>query len=304
MRQSKWTVLVYMAAGDSVALDANAVRDLQEMERATIGDDVAVVVQINRAWPKQPQRYRISSAGSRLERANVPDENMGDGATLLNFLTWAEGAYPADKFFLILWGHAYGLGFGRDHGDALTLGELTDALGKFQVLRGKKLELLVECLRHELPGSGVRAAEGRALSGRVPNLGAVRRLALRIDPEPGEFREGWPRPGGDHRRSLRQRREPVGDDRIALTLLDLSVAEELKDLVSKLTSAITRVIRERVRSAVDRLSQVHTAFMATVAGDIRPLVDAADLCDELMAMCGDLVHLEARGPASLQAVRG
>ena len=93
-----------MAAGDSVALDANAVRDLQEMERATIGDDIAVVVQINRAWPKQPQRYRISSGGSRLEVPNVPDENVGDGTTLLNFLTWAEATYPAKQFALILWG--------------------------------------------------------------------------------------------------------------------------------------------------------------------------------------------------------
>jgi Clostripain family len=297
-----WTVLVYMAAGDSVALDANAVRDLQEMERATIGDDIAVVVQINRAWPKQPQRYRISSGGSHLEVPNVPDENMGDGTTLLNFLTWAAGAYPADKFFLILWGHAYGLGFGRDHGDGLTLSELTATLGKFQTLREKKLELL-----------GANACAMSYLEAAFELREAVLYLVASQISVPFA---GWPYDSILSRvKSANDGRElgeiivaryvndvsPSSDDRIALTLLDLSKANGLEDLVKTLTSAITDVIREPVRSAVDRLSQIRTAFMATVAGDIRPLVDAVDLCDELMAMCDDLSDLEAREVTSLRS---
>lgn len=42
--KAKWTVMVYMAAGDGADLDANAVSDLQEMERANVGRDVNVVV--------------------------------------------------------------------------------------------------------------------------------------------------------------------------------------------------------------------------------------------------------------------
>jgi Clostripain family len=300
-RSRKWTVLVYMAAGDSVALDANAVRDLQEMERATIDDDVAVVVQINRAWPKQPQRYRVSSAGTRLVRANIPDENMGEGKTLLKFLKWAKGAYPAKKFFLILWGHAYGLGFGRDHGDGLTLSELTATLGKFQTLRKKPLELL-----------GANACAMSYLEAAFELRQAVQYLVASQISVPFA---GWPydsilsqvnlaNDGLALGKTIVDRYvndvSPSSDDRIALTLLNLSKADGLKDFVSTLTSAITLVIREPVRSAVDRLSQIRTAFMATVAGDVRPLVDAADLCDELMAMCGDLVDLEAREVASLK----
>jgi hypothetical protein len=301
MTRNKWTVAVYMAAGDSVALDANAVRDLQEMERATIGEDIAVVVQINRAWPTQPQRYRISSGSSRLEDANVPDENMGDGTTLLNFLTWAYGAHPAEQFFLILWGHAYGLGFGRDHGDGLTLGELTETLDKFRALREKKLELL-----------GANACAMSYLEAAFELRLAVRYLVASQISVPFA---GWPydsilgrvsgaKDGRELGRTIVDRYvndvSPSSDDRIALTLLDLSGANGLNDLVKKLTSAITDVIREPVASAVDRLSQIRTAFMATVAGDIRPLVDAADLCDELMAMCDDLGDLEARKVAALE----
>ena len=53
--------MVYMAAGDSHKLDTVAVRDLEEMETGTKGNDnVAVVVQINRHWPKTAQRYEIT----------------------------------------------------------------------------------------------------------------------------------------------------------------------------------------------------------------------------------------------------
>ena len=52
--------MVYMAAGDSHKLDTVAVRDLEEMEAGTKGNDnVAVVVQVNRHWPESAQRYEI-----------------------------------------------------------------------------------------------------------------------------------------------------------------------------------------------------------------------------------------------------
>jgi len=300
-RRNKWTVLVYMAAGDSVALDANAVRDLEEMERAALGDDVAVVVQINRSWPKQPQRYSISPAGSRLERGNVPDESMGDGRTLLNFLTWAEASYPADQFFLILWGHAYGLGFGRDHGDPLTLTELTETLDTFRTLRRKPLELL------GANACAMSYLEAAFQLRKVAQYLVASQISVPFAGWPYESILGRVKDATDGR-ALGQiivdryvnDVSPSSDDRIALTLLDLKAADGLETFISRLTRAITDVIREPVASAVDRLSQIRTAFMATVAGDIRPLVDAVDLCDELIAMCGDLVDLEARAVASLR----
>ena len=41
---------------------------------------------------------------------------------------------PAKRYLLVLWGHAYGLGFGRDHKDSLTLRELSKALKPFRRL--------------------------------------------------------------------------------------------------------------------------------------------------------------------------
>jgi hypothetical protein len=140
----QWTVMVYMAAEDSLQLDATAVQDLREMERAGSGESVNVVVQINRAWPDFPQRYEV---GGRLEGSllieSANSQNMGDPQSLKDFLLWAAGPkYRAKNYLLVLWGHAYGLGFGRDHDDALTLKDLDSALNAFKTYRRKKLDLL------------------------------------------------------------------------------------------------------------------------------------------------------------------
>ena len=132
-----WTVMVYMAAANSSELDAVAVEDLREMERG-VNENVNVAVQINRAWPAVPQRYKIRPGPdakrgvSEFAGVDTAGTNMGDKATLTGFLKWALSAFPADHYCLVLWGHAYGLGFGRDHGDPLTLKELREALHYFR----------------------------------------------------------------------------------------------------------------------------------------------------------------------------
>jgi hypothetical protein len=52
----------------------------------------------------------------------------GNGNVLRDFVEWTQKWYPADHSLLVLWGHAYGLGFGRDHHDPLTLPEIAGAL--------------------------------------------------------------------------------------------------------------------------------------------------------------------------------
>ena len=129
--KAKWTVMIYMAAGDDAGLDAHAVSDLQEMERAASG-------QTQRRRPDRPllaspgQRYRIDGNGAELVvgtssrrriqwavaiarqgRAAARSLNMGSGATLEAFFDWVLEHHQADRYALVLWGHAYGLGFGR-----------------------------------------------------------------------------------------------------------------------------------------------------------------------------------------------
>ena len=144
-RRPTWTVMVYMAAGNSSELDAVAVKDLKEMERG-VNKNVHVAVQINRDWPAVPQLYKIRP-GSDAKRGvtefagvDTAGTNMGDKATLTRFLKWALSEFPADHYCLVLWGHSYGLGFGRDYGDPLTLEELREALHDFREERQKHPE--------------------------------------------------------------------------------------------------------------------------------------------------------------------
>jgi hypothetical protein len=52
---------------------------------------------------------------------------------------------------LVLWGHSYGLGFGRDHGDALTMPELARALKTKK--KGYAIDILgANALRNVLRG--------------------------------------------------------------------------------------------------------------------------------------------------------
>ena len=140
-RRPNWLMMVYMQAGDTPGLDAVAVRDLREMERG-VNENVEVIVQMNRNWPDAPLRFHIARTGSGVLTnplgAAPPDTIMGTMEALADFLTIAR-KYPAQRYCLVLWGHAYGLGFGRDHDEALTLDDLRKAL---RSQNGKKLELL------------------------------------------------------------------------------------------------------------------------------------------------------------------
>ena len=90
-----WTVMVYMAAGDSAEMDDYAVRDLREMQQGA-NEHVHVAVQIKRHWPEIPQRYVITGYGRQgsseriSSRRRMPKHtDMGDRETLTDFLEWS-----------------------------------------------------------------------------------------------------------------------------------------------------------------------------------------------------------------------
>ena len=81
-------------------------------------------------------------------------------------------------------------------------------------------------------------------------------------------------------------------DRVAMTLLNIGAVKELKGLVSELALRISAAIASNTPFDSNRLAHVRTAFLATAAGDVRPLIDLYDLCEELQSLCADLAVLE------------
>jgi hypothetical protein len=303
-----WTVMIYMAAENSSELDAVAVEDLREMERGVNGN-VHVVVQINRAWPAVPQRYEIrSSRGGKQGVSKFVDEdpngtNMGAGGTLTSFLTWAVAEFPADQYCLVLWGHAYGLGFGRDHGDELTLEELRKALVAFREKRQQ----------YVAPQSG---------DGRLELLGA-NACAMSYVEAAYELRDhaeymvasqiavpyaGWPYELILRRMAEKPSAEALGrlvvdtyvshfngliaGERVTMSLLRLrALSEDLsellalrdvrnfKDLIQKFALALQEESRLGGPFG-DRRAYVRDVFLAAASGDVRPLIDLKDLCHD------------------------
>lgn len=277
-----WTFMVYMAAGDSHKLDTVAVRDLEEMEVGTTGNqNVGVVVQINRHWPKSAQRYEVTDGQTTLLKQLAGRTDMGDGQTLSAFLTKvvATPRLQAKNYCLVLWGHAFGVGFGRDGGDALLLPELKSALDEFRKARmGKPLELLggnacslsyLEAAFELKDVASLMVASqitvpfagwpyGAILSRIGHDTGPIALAKLIVDTYVTQFDD---LPGGE---------------RLAMTMLNLAHAgvcgQELRTLASS--------IHDQISGGFDTttMAALRDTFMGAAAGDVRPLIDLTTLC--------------------------
>jgi subtilisin-like proprotein convertase family protein len=115
-RLPNWTVMVYLDADNN--LEANGLGDFLEM--ATVGSnaDLNIVVQFDRTasfatgygdWADT--RRGLVSTGSVPDTSwgtSIGEANMGDPNTLLSFVDWATGDYPALNYALVLWDHGSG----------------------------------------------------------------------------------------------------------------------------------------------------------------------------------------------------
>jgi hypothetical protein len=300
----KWTVMVYMPAEDNAELDTVAVQDLREMERGASGN-AHVIVQINRAWPDSFQRYEVRPSKkdptrkhSVLLERDDDVTNMGEKATLEGFLKWAIELFPAEHYFLVLWGHAYGLGFGRDHGDKLTLRELREALATFRSKRNESdrqykrqsdgmLELLGAnaCAMSYLEAAWELRASAQYLVASqisVPFAGwPYESILRRVDDSTDPTALG--RLVVDlyvsHYNSL------IRGDRVAMSLLNLQnleppsqETENLKQRLERFANEIRQAAFSNGNAGAKGRAHVRDIFIGAAAGDVRPLIDLDDLC--------------------------
>ncbi len=118
--RKKWTILVYI--GGDTDLEGAAIEDINEMEQIGSTNDVNIVVQIDRHsghdtsngnWTTARRYYITRDTDTNTINStmicDLGEVNMGDPATLQDFIVWTKTQYPADRYFLILWDH--GLGF-------------------------------------------------------------------------------------------------------------------------------------------------------------------------------------------------
>jgi hypothetical protein len=285
--------MVFMAASrdDDGQTERAAIRDLREMGRVDPGP-VNVVVQIDRVWPGSPERYQIKQdeiipisparkPGTAVPLTGVqrnPDDRTSSGNpnVLLNFLEETRDRFPKQNYLLVLWGHSFGLGFGRDHGDALTIHELSTALEHFAA-RGEPLELL-----------GTNACAMAYVEAVFELRNAARYL---IASELTMPFSGWPFATVLQRLAHEPKMSPSvlgemivnefvqsynGRD-VSLSLIDLTKANtSLLDAVALLAGTLNAGLK-----SPDTSSAIAEAFLDTAHGDVRPLIDVVDLCARL-----------------------
>lgn len=153
-RLPRWTVMVYLAADNTLAIPG--VFDLDEMEAAGSHPDVRVAVQAEFSPTQLAQvgcgsqcfnrpnfntfRYVVpQTPGAGVRGPNGPvidigNRNMVDPAELSQFIAWAKATQPAERYALVLWNHGGGYtGLIEDVTSGgtrlMSLAELRSALG-------------------------------------------------------------------------------------------------------------------------------------------------------------------------------
>ena len=104
----KWTFMVYLAGDNN--LEEYGTIDLGEMKRVGSTADLSLVAQFDCMSDQTTRRYYLT-ANQSLDAdcvATLPETNTGDPQALIDFVTWACAAYPADRYALILWNHGAG----------------------------------------------------------------------------------------------------------------------------------------------------------------------------------------------------
>ena len=134
------TIMMYMCGTD---LQSACVMDMYEMASVDVPDDVTIAVQAGGAYQwddsdltgEAVNRFTISYDTFN-DLQTLEWQNMGDSQTLYDFIDWAAGAYPADRYILVLWDHGGGYnGVCFDETadyDSLTIHEVNDALYAYQ----------------------------------------------------------------------------------------------------------------------------------------------------------------------------
>jgi len=276
-----WTIMVYMAAAKDGETEKAAIEDIKdEMEKADTSQ-VNVIVQLHRPWPKSPQLFRVANGGSHQivpdtqtrSVLEAPDADMSTGSPtpLKAFLNWVKSdpASHADHYLLVLWGHTYGLGFGRDHDDELTLVELKEALAEFgepglDILGANTCAMSYAEAAFELRASAkylVASQLSMPFAG-WPYKEVLNVIAAQPQITPADLGSAI---AVEFLKSFQRD--------VAMTVLDLGKANLLSAPVKAFAAELHRMIadgptRERVVGA----------FLDTAHGDARPLIDLVDLC--------------------------
>ncbi len=137
-----YTIMVYIDGANLESDYGLASEDIQEMISAAYSrEDTNVIIQTGgtKKWSMEEiatdkiGRYRVSEGSLELLE-QLPQQNMVKKETLIDFINYCYGSFPANRYGLILWDHGAGpiIGYGVDQNygenESMSLTSLKEAL--------------------------------------------------------------------------------------------------------------------------------------------------------------------------------
>ena len=142
---AKWTYLLYMSADNN--LEDEAILNFNQMEEVGSTEDVNIVLQLDRSpdwdetngnWTNTRRYYVLHDTDTEIINSqlldDMPEVDMGNADNLRDFVVWAVTNYPAERYYLDVWGHGGGWRDGTcndySSGSVIDTDELGQALGE------------------------------------------------------------------------------------------------------------------------------------------------------------------------------
>jgi hypothetical protein len=284
MSNTPWTVLIFMLV-DEDALVPYALIDLRDMQRIGKAHGFNLVVEVR--WHNSaPERYELRDGGLQPLPPLPPRSDGERKESLQSFLLDATRDYPASHYVVMLWGHAYGFGFGRHVESRIPFPHLREVFDDFAAARaGTKLEIL---------------ACNACRIGKVETVyelhGVVRYL---VASQVGVPYEGWPlravlgdlvknpsiEPGELASMMVTRFCDSYRQRTVAMTMLDLEASEPL---LAKL-DALAALMYDALGESGTEVRALHKAFVlaANEQEETEPVVDLHEFCVRLQETSQD-----------------
>ena len=146
------TIMVYMCGADLESRSAMATKDIMEMTKAKLSDNVRIIVYTGGAkkWNNQVissqtnQIYEVASGGLRCLVSDAGSVSMTKAETLTSFIRYCTENFPANRNELIFWDHGGGsvTGYGYDEKYASTGSMSLDGINKALKDAGTKFDFI------------------------------------------------------------------------------------------------------------------------------------------------------------------
>ncbi|MDP6933485.1 MAG: clostripain-related cysteine peptidase [Myxococcota bacterium] len=160
---ASWTFMVFVNGDND--LEWAALDDMNELEQVGSTEEVNLVVQMDRStgyassdgnW-SGARRYLVEQDedGDQVTSAVLEDlgaVDSGDPETVIDFVSWAVEAYPAEHYALVLWNHGWGWSMTSDSSGLLKGISSDDSTGNDISVAEGELEQILEATTDLLGG--------------------------------------------------------------------------------------------------------------------------------------------------------